>query len=144
MLRPEPGDKVLGFKEIRYTPEHMLDLAGYLEFLRQAFPNCKIVFNHRDPAAVAKSSWWVKVRGAEEKIRAADERLLTVDVDDRHFHFSYDEIDDSLDNIRALMRFLGVRFDERAIRKVLGTPHSTITTRLPTTRQVAHQQRGTH
>jgi hypothetical protein len=123
VLRPEPGDRVLGFKEIRYTPVHLQDLTAYLEFIRQAFPNCKIVFNHRDPAAVASSAWWVNVEGAEEKVRAADERLLTYPADERHFHFFYDQTDDSLDNVRALMAFLDEDFDETAMRDVLQTTH---------------------
>jgi hypothetical protein len=124
VLRPEPGDRVLGFKEIRYTPVHLADLDEYLEFLRRSFPRSKIVFNHRDPAAVARSAWWRNVDGAEAKVRAADERLLAVPADDRHFHFRYDDIDDSLDNVRALFAFLGEPFDEPAVRRVLGTDHS--------------------
>ncbi|WP_328475929.1 sulfotransferase [Actinoplanes sp. NBC_00393] len=124
VLRPEPGDRVLGFKEIRYTPLHMADLQEYLDFLLDAFPRSRIVINHRDPAAVARSAWWVKVRDAEAKIRDADERLLAIADDERHFHFFYDEIDDSLENIRALYRFLGEDFDEAAVRQVLNKPFS--------------------
>lgn len=124
VLCPEPGDRVLGFKEIRYTPAHVPDLAEYLRFLHACFPNTKIVFNHRDPAAVARSAWWARYPNAEETVRAADERLLSFPADDRHFHFSYDEIDDSLDNIAELFRFLGEEFDERSVRAVLGKAHS--------------------
>lgn len=81
VLRPEPGDRVIGYKEIRYTPLHMTDLAEYLAFLGEA--------------------------------------------DDRHFHF-YEAIDDSLDNIRELHRFLGEAFDEPAARAVLGTRFSPV------------------
>lgn len=124
VLRPEPGDRVLGFKEIRYTPGHIPDLAAYLRFLHECFPTCKIVFNHRDPAAVAKSAWWARHADAEETIRAADQRLLSFPADDRHFHFWYDRIDDSLAHIAELFRFLGEEFDERSVRAVLGKPHS--------------------
>ncbi|MBG0564021.1 sulfotransferase family protein [Actinoplanes aureus] len=124
VLRPERGDRVLGFKEIRYTPLHMTDLDAYLTFLLEAFPRARIIINHRDPAAVARSAWWADVRDAETKIRDADERLLAIPADDRHFHFFYDEIDESLDNIRALHRFLGEKFDAAAVRQVLGTRYS--------------------
>jgi len=127
VLRPEPGDRVLGFKEIRHTPVHMDDLTEYLAFLRRTFPRCRIVFNHRDPAAAARSAWWVNINGAEETIRAADERLLTFPADARHFHFFYEQIDASLDNIRALFRFLGEEVDEAAVRAVLDTSHAPYT-----------------
>jgi hypothetical protein len=119
VLRPRRGDRVLGFKEIRCTPAHIPDLDDYLAFLRDAFPNCKIIFNHRDPAAVARSGWWTGVSDAEARIRAADERLRAYPEDGSHFHFVHDEIDDSLANVRALMRFLGEDIDEPALRAVL-------------------------
>jgi hypothetical protein len=124
ILRPESGDRVLGFKEIRYMQAHMTDLAEYLSFLRGAFPKSKIIFNHRDPAAVARSAWWAKVENAEQRIKAADDRFLTFAADDRHHHFNYDDIDDSLDNVRELFRFLGEPFDEKAVRGVLNKPYS--------------------
>jgi hypothetical protein len=105
----------------------MSDLEPYLEFLRQCFPGCKIVFNHRDPAAVAASAWWTKVDDAAEKVRRADERLSSFPADARHFHFCYDEIDDSLDNIRALFDFLGEELDEGAVRAVLGRAYGPYT-----------------
>jgi hypothetical protein len=130
VLRPEPGDRVLGFKEVRYTVEHMPDLADFLAFLPECFPNCKIVFNHRQAAATAKSGWWPTIGDAERKIRAASDRFLTFPADDRHFHFWYDEIDDSLANVHALLAFLGETLSDVAIREVLGTTHAEITTKV--------------
>lgn len=124
VLRPEPGDRVLGFKEIRYTPAHIPDLAEYVAWLRRSFPDPRIVINHRDPAAVARSGWWPDKRNAEQTIRAADERLWNIPADDRHHHFSYDDIDDGLANVRALFDFLGEPMDEVTVREVLGTKHS--------------------
>jgi hypothetical protein len=123
VLRPEAGDRVLGFKEIRFSESHMDDLDAYLDFVRRAFPGCKLIFNHRDPAAVARSGWWSGVRDAEQRIKAADARLSAIPADERHFHFRYDDIDDSLDNIRELFRFLGEELDEQRVRGVLGTYH---------------------
>lgn len=124
VLRPEPGDRVLGFKEIRYTKSDMPDLDEFLGFLRDWFPGSKIVFNHRNMADTARSSWWARSERSADKLTAADARLAAIPADDRHFHFYYDEIDDSLDNIRALFHFLGEGLDEPAIRKVLATRHS--------------------
>ena len=131
VLRPEPGDRVIGFKEIRYTPLHMTDLTEYLAFIRDSFPRSKIIFNHRDPAAVARSGWWVDDTDAEAKIRAADERLLTYSADRRNFHFFYDRIDGGLDHIHALLRFLGEDLDDSSIRAVLGRPYSPYPRKAP-------------
>lgn len=124
VLSPGRGDRVLGFKEVRYTMAAVPDLPAFLGFLRESFPDCKIIFNHRDVSAVARSGWWVRHADAYEKLSAADARMLEVPADKRHHHFFYDEIDDSLDNIRALFRFLGEELDEEAVRGVLGTRYS--------------------
>lgn len=123
VLRPEPGDRVLGFKEIRYIKTDMPDLTGFLDFLRATFPGCKIVFNHRNLADVARSSWWANSDRSMEKLAAADARLWEIPEDEQHFHFSYDEIDDSLKNIRALFEFLGEDLDEQVVREVLRIRH---------------------
>lgn len=124
VLCPEPGDRVLGFKEVRYTHDHMQDLSDYLDFLRTAFPECRIVFNHRVPDDVAKSAWWANTPRALERLKAADERLRAIPGDDRHFHFDFDAIDDSLDNIRELFAWLGEPMDEEKVRRTLATRHS--------------------
>jgi hypothetical protein len=124
VLRPMPGDRVIGFKEIRYTKSDMPDLDGFLDFLRQTFPNCRIVINHRKLADVAKSAWWANSEQSQAKLAAADARLLEIAADEQHFHFYYDEIDDSLDNIRALFGYLGEEIDEPAVRRVLSTRHA--------------------
>jgi hypothetical protein len=124
VLRPRPGDRVLGFKEVRYTGAHVPDLFEYLAFLRRAFPGCKIVFNHRDPAAVARSGWWTRADKGEERVRAADRRLWSIPADEQHFHVVYERIDDTLEHIRELFAFLGEPMDEPAVRAVLRTRHS--------------------
>ncbi|RKN49092.1 sulfotransferase [Micromonospora endolithica] len=124
VLCPRPGDRVLGFKEIRYTEAHLEDLTGYLDFLRKSFPASKIVFNHRLPDDVARSAWWAEHPGSLERVQAADRRLSAFPADARHFHFHYDRIDDSLDNIRELFAFLGEELDEARVRATLDTRHS--------------------
>jgi hypothetical protein len=124
VLRPARGDRVIGFKEIRYTQDHVEDLDGYLTFIREAFPGSKIVFNHRRPEDVARSGWWPTITRALERIRAADERMLAVPADDRHFHFHFDRIDATLDHVRELFDFLGEPLDEKRVRDALANRHS--------------------
>jgi hypothetical protein len=123
VLRPAPGDRVLGFKEIRYTTTDIKDLEDFLEFLAESFPGCKIVFNHRTVADVAQSSWWANSERSLARLQASDERLWSIPADDRHYHFVYDEIDDSLDSIRKLFAFLGEEVQEEAVRRVLASRH---------------------
>lgn len=123
VLRPEPGDRVLGFKEIRYITSDMPDLDGFLEFLHRTFPDCKIIFNHRNVADVARSSWWANSGQSAERLAAADARLRAIPADEHHFHFTYDEIDDSLKNIQELFAFLGEELDEPAVRELLEVRH---------------------
>jgi hypothetical protein len=124
VLRPRPGDRVLGFKEIRYTQGHIPDLLEYLAFIEKAFPQHKIIFNHRDPAAVARSGWWTRFKNPLDRVKAADDRLWSVPADQRHFHFLYDKIDNNLDHIRELFAFLGEPLDQQTVRAVLNTRHS--------------------
>jgi hypothetical protein len=134
VLRPEPGDRVLGFKEIRYIKSDMPDLTGFLGFLRRTFPDCKIIFNHRNVTDVANSSWWANSGRSVDKLEAADARLRAIPDDEQHLHFFYDDIDDSLKNIRALFEFLGEEPDERAVREVLEVRHGPPTTYAQTSR----------
>jgi hypothetical protein len=124
VLRPSAGSRVLGFKEVRYTDGDINNLTDYLDFLRTGFPDSKIVFNHRLPTDVARSGWWADYPEALQRIQAADDRFLAVPTDARHFHFYYDEIDESLDNIRALFQFLGEDLNEARVRRTLATRHS--------------------
>ncbi len=57
VLRPPPGTRVAGFKEIRMHADPSL-FAPYLDFIRRFFPGSRFVFNTRDHAAVARSAWW--------------------------------------------------------------------------------------
>jgi hypothetical protein len=138
VLRPGRDDRVLGFKEIRYTEAHMKDLTRFLDFLGDAFPDSRIIFNHRRPDKVASSGWWASNPRALDHIRSADARLRAVPADDRHLHFEFDDIDDSLKNVHELFRWLGEEMDEAAVRMTMARPHSY----QPGERPVPAQTRG--
>lgn len=57
ILRPDPGVRVSGFKEIRFHAETG-SFWPLMTFMRDHFPNARFVFNTRDHAAVARSGWW--------------------------------------------------------------------------------------
>jgi hypothetical protein len=124
VLCPRPGNRVLGFKEVRYTEQDMPDLLDFLEFVQESFPESKIIFNHRNPDDVATSAWWADVPDSLELVRSADARLRDIPSDTRRYHFAFDEINESLDNIRALFRWLGEEMDEKEVRATLARRHS--------------------
>lgn len=57
ILRPDPGVRVSGFKEIRFHAEPG-SFWPLMNFMRTHFPNARFVFNTRDHDAVARSGWW--------------------------------------------------------------------------------------
>lgn len=124
VLRPRSGDRVLGFKEIRYTVQHMPDLDAFLGFVREGFRGARFVVNHRRPEDVAASGWWADVPDALARIRAADARLRALPADERLHHFDFDAIDDGLANVRALFTWLGENMDPARVRATLARPHS--------------------
>jgi hypothetical protein len=124
VLCPRRGNRVLGFKEVRYTENDMPDLLDFLRFVEQSFPASKIILNHRNPDDVATSAWWADVPDSLQLVRAADARLRHIPSDQSHYHFTFDEIDGSLDNIRALFQWLGEEMDEKKVRATLARRHS--------------------
>ncbi len=57
VLRPPPGTRWLGFKEIRYTSQGA-ELAALLDFLLDSFPGARIVMTERPRAEVLDSGLW--------------------------------------------------------------------------------------
>jgi len=61
VLRPESGTRVLGFKEIRHTPDYfdtIDDLLAYALFLDRLLPGVQFVINTRNSEDTSKSGWW--------------------------------------------------------------------------------------
>lgn len=59
VLRPSPGDRILGCKEIRWT-EDLAFFPAFMDSLARFFPNCHFIFQTRSWQQVAKSAWWAK------------------------------------------------------------------------------------
>ena len=64
VLRPPPGTRIGGFKEIRTLPDQA-EFRAYLAFILRNFPRARLIFNTRDVHAVARSSWWRRHDPAE-------------------------------------------------------------------------------
>ena len=130
VLRPPPGTRVAGFKEIRHTPGAMTDAQfhAYMDFLLTAFPRARIVFQSRDPAAVARSGWW-RTRDPEE-VRALlgqTERRFRRRMEaspDRCLMLHFDDWAGIPAGLIPLFDFLGEPFDEARLRDVMARPVS--------------------
>lgn len=125
VLRPEPGTKVLGFKEIRWYQE---DLPEYLDFMRKVFPGARFILNTRQLSDVARSSWWADHDDAFEQLEVIEERMLSAAeaLGPSVFHLRYDEYVDDPSKLRGLFEWLGLEFDEARVRKVMERQYAEI------------------
>jgi hypothetical protein len=122
ILAPPPNARVVGFKEIRYFND-LPELEDYIGFMREFFAPARFVFNVRDPAAVAQSSWW-KDHPAEEIVpRVAGWNRIIETYVDAHprdcLLLHYDAFVAEPEQLRDLFEFLGEPFDPRYVRQVL-------------------------
>ncbi|MEC9362810.1 MAG: sulfotransferase [Pseudomonadota bacterium] len=133
VLRPPEGTKATGYKEIRFGSRDMQNLDAHLTFVRQVFPGVKFIFNVRDAAAAARSSWWQNDPNAEAYLREFQQRMAAAyEVHhDTSFWMRYEEAVDGGSAVRNLFDFLGDGIDDRSVRSVLDTRHSVRPTRHP-------------
>lgn len=123
LLRPEPGTRVVGFKEIRWDDE---DVAAYVGWLQKVFPGARFVVNTRDLDDVAQSRWWADDPGARAQLEALESRLLALceSLGEAGFHVRYDDYVDDPSQLRPLLTWLGAPYDEQRLHEVLATRHS--------------------
>ncbi|TPJ96771.1 sulfotransferase [Mesorhizobium sp. B2-5-9] len=120
-----PGHhRTTGFKEIRFSEAETPDFDGYFTFVREHFPGCRIIFNHRNLDDVAASKWWSSMPLARQKLQVIEDRFNSIATQEDVFHFHYGRIDDKLDHVRELFLFLREPFNEMAVRAVLEIKHS--------------------
>ena len=124
LLRPEPGTRVTGYKEIRWGRP---DVVEHVDWLRAVLPGVRFVINTRDHAAVARSGWWAADPDARETLAVLEARLdeiadhLGPSVAHRVRH---DQTVAEAQPLRGLVEWLGETYDEAAVRAVLETRHA--------------------
>jgi hypothetical protein len=59
IIRPPPKARFVGFKEVRYFHYDEDKLQEYLDYIRETFDPCVLIFNRRCGEEVAQSGWWV-------------------------------------------------------------------------------------
>lgn len=124
VLCPEPQHRVIGFKEIRFSQVEVPLFEAYIEFVRDTFPDCKIIFNHRNLVDVAASGWWRNMPAAADKLAFMEARFEAIPSSAWAHHFSYDAFVADPAYAKGLMDFLGEPYDAEAMRRLLATRHS--------------------
>lgn len=125
VLRPEPGTKVTGFKEIRWYQE---DLPDYLAFMQQVFPGARFILNTRNLEDTARSSWWADNPDALPRLREIEDRMLSAaeGLGSSVFHLRYDDYRDDPAHLQQLFDWLGLDFDKARIAKVMERKYAQI------------------
>ncbi|TDK50903.1 sulfotransferase [Antarcticimicrobium luteum] len=123
VLRPGPGCRVCGFKEIRFHEDPAF-FTAHLETLRRAFPNSRFLFQTRDHAAVANSSWWSKLPAAKiESILSRAETLFrsfSVSHPECCFTIQYEKFAAGISYVTEIFDFLGEVPDPERVQEILG------------------------
>lgn len=122
ILRPAPACRVSGFKEIRYFAVGD-EFEEFLDFIRENFSPCQILFNKRRAESVAQSSWYRKSRPEEvvEMVKTLDARFDAYQ--GKHpsgcHTVVYDEYVNDPSTLSALFGFLGERFSQSRIEALM-------------------------
>lgn len=123
VLRPEPGCRAAGFKEIRWHEDPAL-FPPMLEFLSRYLPDAHFIFNTRDHAEVCRSGWWKTMPRAAvlAQLEAAETlyRGWQAAHPDRSLALHYNDYARDPEAWRPLFAFLGEPFDRALVDMVLG------------------------
>lgn len=125
VLCPDPGIRVSGFKEIRYSNAGD-DFEDYLDFIHAHFPGCRFVFNTRNHADVLKSGWWPNWYATEpdvvtEILTRSDRTFKAYQAKhpDRGIVMHYDDYTWDRDLFRGLFDLLGEPYDADLVARVM-------------------------
>jgi hypothetical protein len=124
VLRPDPGIRVSGFKEIRYHV-HPGAFRTYMDFIMTCFRKPRLIFNTRDHDSVARSGWWAEQESERVRRVLSDTEAMFAACRETYPHRSlamhYDDYTGNPEAFRALFDFLGEPYDREMVERVLGT-----------------------
>ncbi|MET9019151.1 sulfotransferase [Actinopolymorpha sp. NPDC004070] len=123
LLRPEPGTRVAGFKEIRWWQSPPDD---YLAFVETLFPGARFILNTRNLADVARSRWNNHTPNALADLAMLEGRLREA-VDkraERGYHVHFDDYVKDPSALRGLFDWLGEGYNEERVARTLAVRHS--------------------
>jgi hypothetical protein len=124
LLRPEPGTRVTGFKEIRWWMPKPVE---YLNFIQTLFPEARFILNTRNLDDVARSSWYINKPNAREDLEGVEQRIKDAVArrGDRSYHIHYDDYVRDSSVLRGLYEWLGEDYDPAQVADVMATRHSS-------------------
>lgn len=109
LIRAPADALVTGFKDIRYTHDHLddKDFAEVMDFLLCGM-NGRIIFNTRSAEEVARSGWW-RNRPAEEVIHLIEKSngRFKQYLNDRTFLIDHSQYNGNADGFLPLLNWLG-------------------------------------
>lgn len=122
------GLQCIGFKEIRYLPEHFDKgvLQYYLDFLAKLFPNPAFIFLTRNHDQVARSEWWKSKdpKQVEQTLKAFEANIADYSKGKEFvFLIDYQDMKNQTPNLKQLFDFLGAPYIEDKIAHVLTARH---------------------
>lgn len=128
ILNPPEWARVIGFKEIRYTPDFFKsgEFGNYFDFINEWFPQSAFIFNSRKLSDVIQSGWWRNEPEALSELQAAERMMLAAYNRFKHksIWLRYEDYADVPEGIRGLAEFLGEPFDHQRVAEVLSIRHS--------------------
>ncbi len=123
LLRPEPGTRVAGFKEIRWWQSPPDEYLGFVETL---FPGARFILNTRNLGDVARSRWNNHAPNAladlallEGRLRQAVEKR-----GERGYHLHFDDYVRDPSVLRGLYDWLGEEYNQERVARTLAVRHS--------------------
>ena len=129
LLRPKPGTRWLGFKEVRYEVGHFADvdvLTGHLLFLNALLPGVRYLVNVRDPETAARSGWWSQhpdavgaLRETVANLREASATLTSVLGAGRVALIDHDEWSHDPQVVVTALESVGFPVDSSIVREAL-------------------------
>ncbi|MFN8125042.1 MAG: sulfotransferase [Candidatus Nanopelagicales bacterium] len=122
ILRPPPGTRVTGFKEVRYLGP---DTPDYVMWLADTFPGARFVFNSRNLDDVVVSDWWRERADAREFLDGVQQMQdeLRIRLGERAFDVRYDDYTADPAVLAGLFVWLGEPFDRSQVESVLSRKH---------------------
>jgi hypothetical protein len=124
VLKPGPGVRVAGFKEIRFHTEPQYFWI-YLNFIFENFPNVRFVFNTRQHQDVAQSGWWADQEPVEVILTLQRAEKLFIEYQksfpERCHRVHYDDYVADPQTLRPLFSFLDEEWDAKMVDWVMNT-----------------------
>lgn len=125
VLRPPPGTRVTGCKEVRWGGS-VAQISTALRFAMNFFPSARFVFNTRDHDQVAQSAWWAdepteNVRGLLESWEVEYDRFLSANPD-RAVRLHYNDYVADHDALRPMYDLLAQDWDPDAVARIMARP----------------------